>query len=254
MARQNIADILCIGTQKAGTSWLHTMCNVHPKTYSFPNRKPVTSTNKEAHFFDWNPYKGVDWYRELMMPGTPDKLSMDFTPEYSLLTRGHVKLCRSVSPSAKVFYLLRNPVARAVSALRMHYMWLSGDDEKEVRIDYNDTFLNIFQESRIVNFSSYVSSASLWREFYPDMQILNYEDNLKDPRKFVLDVWKTIGLDWKDLGGEREKLFEEKLTTKVWETKKYIVSDQVIDYLNVVLRPHREFAEREFGIKFSEKD
>ncbi len=252
MARENIADILCIGTQKAGTSWLHTMCNIHPKTYSFPNRRPITSTNKEAHFFDWNPYKGVDWYRELLTPGAPGKLSMDFTPEYSILTRGHVKLCRTVSPSAKVFYILRDPVARAISALRMHYMWQDSGDEKPGEIKFDDKFLKIFQEARIVNFSGYVASVSLWREFYPDLNILKYEDSLKDPRKFISGVWQTIGLDWKDLDSEREKLFEEKLVTRVWETKKYTVDDKVVDYLNTVLRPHKEFAERELGFKFND--
>jgi hypothetical protein len=251
MARDNVADILCVGTQKAGTSWLHTMCNVHPKTYSFPNRKPITSTNKEAHFFDWNPYKGVDWYRELLTPLTADKLSMDFTPEYSILTRGHVKLCRNLSPSAKVFYIVRDPVKRAMSALRMHYMWQAGDEDV-VEIKYDDKFLRIFQEARIVNFSSYVASVSLWREFYPRLHILNYEDTLANPRQFILDVWQKIGLSWDDLDSDKERLFEEKLKTKVWETKKYEVFPEVIDYLNVVLRPHKEFAERELGVKFNE--
>jgi hypothetical protein len=251
MARQNVADILCVGTQKAGTSWMHTMCNIHPNTYSFPNRRPITSTNKEAHFFDWNPYKGVDWYRELLTPMSPEKLSMDFTPEYSLLTRGHIKLCRSLSPSAKVFYIVRDPVARATSALRMHYMWQAKDDAAVVNIDYDDKFLRIFQEARIVNFSSYVASADLWREFYPNMTILNYEDMLNDPRKFILGVWEKIGLDWNALGSDKEALFEEKLKTRVWETKKYEVAPQVTDYLNTVLRPHREFAERELGVSFA---
>ncbi|MBL0373217.1 sulfotransferase domain-containing protein [Rhizobium sp. KVB221] len=252
MARENVADILCVGTQKAGTSWLHTMCNIHPKTYSFPNRRPITSTNKEAHFFDWNPYKGVDWYRELLTPGGPDKLSMDFTPEYSLLTRGHIKLCRSLSPSAKVFYILRDPVARAVSALRMHYLWQESAEDSVVEILFDDKFLKIFQEARIMNFSGYVAAASLWREFYPNMHILNYEDTLSDPKKFILDVWGKIGLEWAELDDEKEDLFGKKLVTKVWETKKYFVAPQVYDYLNTVLRPHKEYSEREFGLKFAE--
>ena len=253
MARENVADILCVGTQKAGTSWLHTMCNVHPRTYSFPNRRPVTSTNKEAHFFDWNPYKGVDWYRELLTPQQPDKLSMDFTPEYSLLTRGHIKLCRTLSPSAKVFYIVRDPVARAISALRMHYLWQESSPENMVEIVFDDKFLKIFQEARIVNFSGYVATVSLWREFYPDLHVLNYEDTLTDPREFILGVWEKIGLRHSELGEEKEKLFDEKLKTKVWESKKYKIAPQVIDYLNTVLQPHKEFAQRELGVKFKEQ-
>ena len=250
--RENIADILCIGTQKAGTSWLHTMCNLHPGAHSFPNNRPITSTTKEAHFFDWNPYRGVEWYRELMYPSRPDKLTMDFTPEYSMLTRGHVKLCKEISPTAKVLYVVRDPVARAVSALRMHYLWLSKKSVAPDSIEFDDTFLRIFQESKLVGFSSYNASAALWQSFYPDLRILNYEDSLKDARTYVLDVWKHVGLSYDDLDVNKKAEFEQKLQSKVWESEKYPVSQDVIDYLETVLRPHREFFERTHGMKFTE--
>jgi hypothetical protein len=69
---------------------------------------------------------------------------------------------------------------------------------------------------------------------------------------FISDVWAKIGLEWKELGAEKERLFEEKLGTRVWETKKYAVAPKVIEYLETVLSPHREFAERTLGIKFTE--
>ncbi len=65
-ARENVTDILCIGAQKASTSWLHHVINAHQRTYAFPNSEPVTSTDKEAHFWDWNHHRGLDWYRNLM--------------------------------------------------------------------------------------------------------------------------------------------------------------------------------------------
>ena len=33
-ARANITDILCIGAQKASTSWLHHVLNAHPRTHA----------------------------------------------------------------------------------------------------------------------------------------------------------------------------------------------------------------------------
>jgi hypothetical protein len=251
--RENIADILCIGTQKAGTSWLHTMCNIHPSTHSFPNRRPVTSTTKEAHFFDWNPYRGVEWYRNLMMPSSPGKLSMDFTPEYSTLARGHVKLCKEISPTAQVLFVVRDPIARAVSALRMHYLWYNKKHPNKDSIEFDDVFLKIFQESKLVTFSGYNSAVDLWKSFYPDMHILNYEDCLEDPRAYVVDIWNKIGLSYDALDEAKRQEFDEKLPSKVWESEKFPVSEKVLSYLHDVLEPHRDLFERSYGFKFTEK-
>src|SRR6056297_1799218 len=113
--RENITDILCIGCQKGSTSWLHSVLNSHTGTYAFPNSEPVTSTSKEAHFWDWNHDRGVDWYRSLMTPDDPAKLALDFTPEYATLTNDQIAECKALNPTARVIYILRDPLARAVS-------------------------------------------------------------------------------------------------------------------------------------------
>ena len=44
ISKENVADILCIGTQKAGTSWLNNVLLEHPQIFM----PPVN----ELHFFD----------------------------------------------------------------------------------------------------------------------------------------------------------------------------------------------------------
>ena len=134
-ARTNITDILCIGCQKGSTSWLHSVLSCHPDTHAFPNSKPVTSTNKEAHFWDWNHQRGVDWYRTLMTPPEPHLLTMDFTPEYAFLPDAKIAECKALNPTAKIIYILRDPTARAVSAQRMQMLWGFGaDTDRELEL------------------------------------------------------------------------------------------------------------------------
>ena len=90
MSRENITDILCIGCQKGSTSWLHSVLNTHPATFAFEAAEPATSTNKEAHYWDWNRRRGPDWYRALMTPPDPALRSMDFTPEYAFLSEAQI--------------------------------------------------------------------------------------------------------------------------------------------------------------------
>merc|ERR1719223_544803 len=49
-------DFLCIGAQKAGTTWLHEMLSRHTNIV-------LPSEKKELHFWDWNRGKGLGWYK-----------------------------------------------------------------------------------------------------------------------------------------------------------------------------------------------
>ncbi len=252
MNRKNIADILCIGTQKAGTSWLHSMCNIHPKTYAFPAIKDVTSTNKEVHFWDWNVSRGIDWYRELMTPPHEDMLAMDFTPEYSIMSVDLIKRCKESSPEALVIYVLREPVERAISALRMYYFWEFGEASKDhKRISFDDDFFRIMQKSRLTELGFYVYCAEKWLNFYPNMKIINYQKIKDSPREVVLSIYKDAGIDYNKLNEAEKSRFEKKLSEKVWKSTNFQIDDEVVSYLENVFSPHRRFSERVLGINFN---
>jgi hypothetical protein len=61
------------------------MCSTRIRaTYAFPDSEPVTSTNKEAHFWDWNHDRAARTGTAICWPRHSQKrLSMDFTPEYA---------------------------------------------------------------------------------------------------------------------------------------------------------------------------
>jgi len=253
ITRDNCADILCIGTQKASTSWLHHVLNAHPRTHSFPNSAPITSTNKEVHYWDWNRKRGADWYRALLRPEDPDRLSMDFTPEYSMLSERDIADCKALNPTARVIYVLRDPLARAVSALRMHMLWRSDNaPETELEIRFGPELLELIDKARIFEMSSYVANYRRWAKHYDDILVLNYEDITSDPEGVIDRLYAHVGLRLDDMPPEARAEFDRRMKKRVWASTPYPVHADVLYFLHGLLWPKRQAAEREFGFAFTE--
>ncbi len=253
--RENCADILCIGAQKASTSWLHHVLNAHPQTYSFPNSEPVTSTTKEAHFWDWNHKRGVDWYRTLLLPDDPTRLSMDFTPEYSMMSERNIAECKEINPTARVIYVLRDPLARAISAIRMHMLWRSDNAAKdELKIEFGEDLLELIDKARVFDMSSYMANYQRWAKHYDDILVLNYEDIVAEPLKMVRQVYKHVGLSVDHMPPAARAEFDTRMKKRVWASVPYPVRSDVLYFLHGLLWPKRQAAERFFKFEFKEYD
>ncbi|MFM2278684.1 MAG: hypothetical protein RLZZ444_915, partial [Pseudomonadota bacterium] len=151
-----LPHFLCIGAQKAATSWLFVNLQKHHQVWM----PPV----KELHYFNhlfvpenrsWTGYHlrqgtsnalkhhvkfadNVDfqfvrylgrfveepfteaWYRGTFeRPGARGKVLGDITPEYSTIPVEGIDYIRRLLGSPKIIYIIRNPIDRALSQLRM---------------------------------------------------------------------------------------------------------------------------------------
>lgn len=250
-ARENIADILCIGCQKGSTSWLHSVLSKHPKTWVFEDRDPITSTNKEAHFWDWNRLRGIEWYRSLMTPPDPGRVSMDFTPEYAILHEEQVAECKALNPSAKVIYILRDPLARAISALRMYILWHLGSGYAEA-LPRGHVFDTLLADARLDLHGDYSRTLALWRRYYPDMIVLNYEDFHTDRRASVLRIMQDLSLPVDSLKGPAAAEFDAMLQQRVWVSEPFKLSREVVMTLHGMTWQTRREIQKEHGLHFVE--
>lgn len=250
-ARTGIADILCIGCQKGSTSWLHSVLACHPRTWSFPDSEPVTSTDKEAHFWDWNHHRGLDWYRTLMTPPDPARLSMDFTPEYAFLSEAQIAECKAVSPGARVVYVLRDPLARAVSALRMHLLWEHGKDWQG-RLDIGPRLDRFARAARLAEHGDYTANIARWRRAYPDLTLLHYEDFHNDREAAVARLMSGLELDPGEMGHEARERLRGLMAIRIWQSEPFAVSRAALMFLEGLVAPWREAAARELDMRFDE--
>lgn len=145
---------VCIGAQKAGTTWLMRMLGDHEDIFVTPV--------KEIHYFDhiagltqhlnsrkrrsrrrkfyqrmwtqwhkWSEYRAqTGWYQAYMKPDIDDdwyaslfaekqgrRIAGEATPEYALIGEAGFRHLKRLAPDARIIYLLRNPVTRAWSQL-----------------------------------------------------------------------------------------------------------------------------------------
>lgn len=168
-----LPSFLIIGAQKSGTSWLHQMLLQHPEIYM---------PDKEIHFFDkgYNFRRGKKWYSTFFEGADDNQLIGEKTPDYfwtnGLGAEDHLPNVHEniydVLPDVKLIVSLRNPVDRAVSAVkhiirsgRVHPKYsidslLKGDKQDLVEghgvLEYGyyyehlSSYLNYFKRSQIL--------------------------------------------------------------------------------------------------------
>lgn len=251
--RANITDILCIGCQKGSTSWLHSVLNCHPGTHAFPDSEPVTSTCKEAHFWDWNHQRGVEWYRTLMTPPEPHLLTMDFTPEYAFLPDAKIAECKAINPTAKIIYILRDPLARAVSALRMHMLWRFGPGHDQP-LQLDDTLHELIAQARLDAHGSFVRNWSNWKRHYDDILVLNYEDFHNAREESVARIMEHLALDPARMTEAGRERFEGLMRRRIWESTPFPIDRAVLLFLHGYTWRTRDAVAGAFGMRFSEAE
>lgn len=210
---------LCIGAQKAGTTWLYANLKRHPEIWMPPI--------KELHFFDGATPPGL--YRNLLSnmagfsrPGAsqdilfllklailsrtvenygklfPDldgRVTGDITPAYARLTDETIREIHRVLPQAKILYILRDPIERARSQVKMRMARLKctatqvagwSDDELRRRL------LGGAAEEN----SAYVANLEKWGRYYGEanLAVLYFDDIRDEPEQFLLDVFRFVGV------------------------------------------------------------
>ena len=115
-----LPDFLIIGTAKSGTTTLHGWVSEHPFV--------VPAVTKEVHFFDYEFYRGLDWYRShfplasareehVREHGRPF-LTGEASPTYISHQWAPDRIAEAL-PDVKLIVAFRNPIDRAYSQFQM---------------------------------------------------------------------------------------------------------------------------------------
>lgn len=271
-----LPNLLCIGAQKAGTSWLFTQLQSHPGIWMPPvkelhyfnhlfvpeNRKWTKwhlrhSINAAVkHYVGRNedlylPYLQYlvdlgsrepfteDWYRRAFdLPAAAGKVVGDITPEYSTIPDAGIRYLRGLLGAPKIIYLIRSPVSRALSQLKMNVSRGAKGGLTEAE------WLEQADQWDIANRGDYATYVPRWRAHFAEADILflPYGRIAKDPAGVMREIETFLGL----APHEYPRLVE-----RVHKTKSFDVPRSATALLEKKLAPQAAFLETEFGAAFA---
>jgi hypothetical protein len=181
---EGLPQFLCIGAQKAGTTWLNEQLKKHP-ALCMPNPK-------EVRFFDWYFYRSFRWYLS-HFNCEKGQIKGEVTPGYSIIEKGRVQFIHRTIPDLKIILLLRDPRERAWSSARYHFAKEMGRDLKKIS---DEEFIAHFQRSWVKRMGDYKTIWKKWSSVFPREQLLvifNEEIDVQ-PEKVMERVCHFIGV------------------------------------------------------------
>lgn len=230
----NGPTFMCIGAQKAGTTWLYENLSRHPdvamppikeihyfdelylgvktglrhrifareglskwwwKEKMYDSFRHALRKKKAAHVWWCVRYfffrRSLDWYDRLF-ENASGKVSGDITPDYCILGKNTVEIIRSRYPNLKIIYLIRNPVDRAWSALKMRYVHRRGMKIEDIDESLMEEYYEKFRK-----FNDIQRTITNWTHFFPREQfyIGFYDDLIRNPAHFLEKILDFLGLE-----------------------------------------------------------
>lgn len=267
-------DIVCIGAQKSGTSWLHVVLATRPDVWVPPF--------KELHFFDhkfveecrrwapWHVKKGVKqakqaylsktkipdqaylayldnllekpilngtWYKYVFSQAEEHQMCLDVTPEYSCIPDAGVIFFKRFLPEAKLIYLIRHPFDRLMSQLRM-----TAHRQDEIPKSHK-AWSSLLDMPALESRGDYLNNVPRWdAHFSPDQLLyLPFGRVANDPVNLLREVELHCGLPPHDYP-QAEK--------KIHQTQPLIIPQDIQDELKQRVAPQIEFIRDRFGDAF----
>lgn len=272
----NKPNFLCIGAQKAGTSWLWVMLNQHPGIWMPPF--------KELHFFDhkfiennrnwtlghlkkgvkdslrWHirenridlsyfkylidivmeePFTEPWYFRCFDRPLAQGKILGDITPEYSTLPIEGVKYVKKLlGKNLKIIYLIRKPYDRALSQVKMN---LSRRGEQNTDLEHWQKEAENFEINQRGDYKTYIKN---WEKVFGSDNILYlpFKQIRKNPTNLLLKIEDHLSLDKFENYNNVEQKIHANATVRVPQEIRKFLKDSHADQL--------DFLKKKFGVKF----
>jgi len=215
-------DFLCIGAQKAGTTWLHATLSRHPEIWMPPVKEvdfwfhartrpsPFSIAFYDARWkrqiarrlrarpelglreLAWDAnyffrHRSLEWYQRVFEPGR-GKRTGDATPAYARLSDADVALVRSVMPKGRIIYLLRDPIDRAWPGARM---WSDRSGRSLAERDWRAYF-----DLQKRGHGDYLGTLRKWRAHFPPEQFFVgfMEEIEREPAELLLRLQRFLGV------------------------------------------------------------
>lgn len=219
-----LPDLLCIGAQRSGTTWLHGALQLFAEVWDCPIKEfhHFNSGQDEAAAFRqhqalallhsgfvrvadaetrservrmllrhaFTPPQSWERYSSLFDAAPADQIVCDFTPAYATLNDPEVAAIARTMPDVKVIFILRDPVDRAISGA-LHDLHLDGI-EHPTEAQVASRCLAPGNLAR----TDYTQTLRVWTKHLPKAQllVLFHDDIIEAPARVMEQVRTFLGL------------------------------------------------------------
>jgi len=185
--RTALPDFLVIGGMKCATTTLYEDFRLNPEIF-LPGKELNALLNP-----DCVTESGVKAYSDLFRSAGQSQLRGDVSTEYSMLPR-HTNVAERafeiLGESAKIIYLVRNPVERALS----HHMHSFNTHGPEVIGD--DINREIHSHPNLVDFGKYAMQLRPWIDKFgiSSIKVVRFEDYTADRVTVLSEICEFLGV------------------------------------------------------------
>jgi Sulfotransferase family len=215
-----LPDFVCVGAQKAATSWLSRVLAEHPQVWIPPigephffDRRGKPHRNRAGVLLDRarqaagdpamddyvdrvlaHPTVSLDWYHDVFAdPGGRALRRGDVTPAYLGMDAGRVDAARELLGDVPVLVVVRRPLDRDLSQLRMWATRRAGG-LKPPRTDGEWMARYELMTQRAPR-GRYSASIPIWKERFSRVLALPFGDVRERPESFIAAVETHVGVE-----------------------------------------------------------
>lgn len=289
---KRLPQFLCIGAQKAGTTWLDQQLRAHNSVWLPPMKevhffdyvdrpefrkwitwhlrttlrrellKEVNVIEKQKKAVDWNKLeyfsKAIthserfqdEWYRHIFS-GAPDgSVAGEITPEYSTISNEGVEHILRLCPDVKVIYIIRDPIKRAASQLKMN-MIRNGDfgkavDNKKKVVTDIELFYKNLEHYSIKDRGDYETYIPRWdSKLKNNIIYIPFSEISENPIDVLQKVFQHIGVEMDGYSGQPAKI--------VHKGGSFKMPHEIMSALEEKLQSQYDFLKQRFGSDFVDK-
>ena len=105
-----LPNVIGIGAEKSGSTWLYALLKSHPEIY-------MSERRKEIDFFNRNYEKGLSWYESFFPDGqavSETPVIGEYSPSYLYFSECPERMAR-IKPIQKLLLIVRNPADQMYS-------------------------------------------------------------------------------------------------------------------------------------------
>jgi hypothetical protein len=179
-------NLFLVGSMKCGTTSLHNYLAEHPQI--FMTQEPWKEPAYFVEELNWS--KGEEWYRGLFQDAGDAEFRGESSTDYTKFPQyqGVAQRIARFSPDARILYLVRDPVERAVS----HYWW-----QVQWSAEGRDMLTAVRKAPIIRDVSNYAMQLRQFlSHFGPDhILVLTTEELSAAPAETLQRIFRWLGLD-----------------------------------------------------------